>query len=113
NDRVILDQYGASIGGGDGSRSSRPTCSGSVTLTYDDLARILEEVKQDHCGAPGEPPAAYNPLDEAEMEIADETANWFLDAYIVRLLNCAYDQDLRPNAGACVGPPDNPKPKRS
>jgi len=27
NDRVILDQYGASIGGGDGSRSSRPTCS--------------------------------------------------------------------------------------
>lgn len=30
NDRVILDQYGASIGSGDGSRSSRPTCSAIV-----------------------------------------------------------------------------------
>lgn len=33
NDRVILDQYGASIGGGDGSRSSRPTCSGSINAS--------------------------------------------------------------------------------
>lgn len=34
NDRVILDQYGASIGGGDGSRSSRPTCSANRTLQF-------------------------------------------------------------------------------